>query len=251
MQEWGTWGEHEGNFSARFCGLYNARAAPQQMLVEVAAHSVTQQALVHTQNPIHVIPYPNYRVVLRASCGYRNCFRVVTVAHLRRALLENKDCLRCPAHQQDSRTYSIWVRRFMDMVLALGVNSVMIHDWKDVPTRSDMHWDLVMFLNGRAFRFEIDGPVHEPRHFNDGPKDAVVNLWGAQPFSVARFHYTDYHNGQGWQEAFIQYTALTPAPRLHGMFYTSRYQHLMDYDPANDMPYIGNGGNGIAGWRIL
>ena len=255
VQDFVTWVNGEGDLNDRFVSLYNARAPPQLMLQEAAAHSVTQGQTLVQQNPIAHLPPLDFRVMLRASCQWRGCYRVMTVAHLLDMLRIGHDCLLCPAHQAGAHTHSVWVTCFYNTVTALDMHPVMVHDWNDVPGNPRMHWDCTLFFRGRAVRFEIDGPCHEPRHYNDVPKDAIVNNW--QPLAdqnslvVVRMHFHDYDGGAGWMAAILQ-LLIMGEHELHGMFYTARYTHLLEYNPANDFPYTDEGlGEGVEAHRIL
>lgn len=140
---------------------------------EIAQHSITAGNLFHAE-PLQ----DNTRLLLRASCGVRQCYHVVNYDTVKRGVRRLRDTLLCPAHSGARHTYAESVFDFYTMLQQIGYQGVVVWDWNDVPQRPLMHWDATLFFHGLAHRVEIDGPIHDFRHGvrlpGDLRKDAQV-----------------------------------------------------------------------------
>lgn len=173
-------------------GYIISRAGSVELQQQASEHSLTQaDDFIHQQGPLD-----HSRVLVRASCGHRQCYRVVTVGCVRQAFGQHRDPLLCPAHQPEYTYYSQYVTRYYDVLASLGYQGVVVWDWHDVPGHPHMHWDATIFLAGSAHRFEIDGPVHELQHGNrplcDLVKDSVVKQ--NPNLSLLRLSFHDRHS---------------------------------------------------------
>lgn len=250
-QGFAHWSEQNVPTDNKIVGIYNSRALPAALLQEARQHSVTQQDTLCVQDHLNVPPGANERLLMRASCGRAQCYKVVTCAHLRRCFNDKRDCLKCPAHQK-CKTHSKWVLYMYDILQHEQVHSVIVHDWVDVPNSDLAHFDMTVFRHGRAFRFEIDGTSHEPRLISDVEKDRLVDEHVPQPeheqcVSYARFHYRDYgqhEHGELWTASLHSYFA-QPAANLKCVFYTVQYADLQQHNPAHVH------GEGVPLWRFL
>jgi hypothetical protein len=167
VQGWAFWQQQHLPVALKTLGLINGRAGSVELQQQAAQHSLTQMGcFIHQQGFLG-----HSRVLARASCGERQCYRVVTVSAIRQAFSQQRDALLCPAHQNEYANYSQHVTIFFNMLQQMGYQGVVVWDWHDVPEHPHMHWDVTIFLQGIAHRFEIDGPVHELRNGNRPPED--------------------------------------------------------------------------------
>lgn len=156
---------------------------------QASQHSLTQLGCF-----IHQLGMVQHgRVLVRASCGHSQCYRVVTVQCVTKGFEHQRDPLLCPAHSGHYRYFSTCVTQFFTVLQTIGYQGVVVWDWHDVPGQPRMHWDATVFLHGSAHRFEIDGPSHDlvngTRRIRDVTKDAVVKQ--NPVYSLLRLSYHD------------------------------------------------------------
>ena len=193
------------------------------MTDDIAQHSLTAQGLFDAQQWNN-----NTRLLLRASCGCRQCYRVVTYGTLKQKLRRGRDALLCPAHCQACNTFSRWVYKFYQTTVNLHYDGVVVWDWNDVPGNMHMHWDATLFVGGLAHRFEIDGPVHDlingERRHRDVAKDGIVIQVGT--FSILRLKHQDFNV---WLDAIVNHMQNRLVLNLVGVWGTEWYagfEHL-------------------------
>ena len=168
LQSFLNWLGGDATLAQRTQGFINGRTPPAHIQMELSQHSLTAGQLF--QPP----PFQdNTRLLLRASCGFRQCYHVVNYGTVRRGLRCFRDVLLCPAHDPDRHTFSECVKYFYEVLQILEYQGVVVWDWNDVPQHPRMHWDATIFIGGLPHRMEIDGPVHDLRDGDRMPEDVV------------------------------------------------------------------------------
>lgn len=215
---WEYWQHQQLSGAAKTAGYVNSRAASVELQQQAAHHSLTQAGqFLYQQNTVD-----STRLLLRASCGCKQCYRVVTIGAVRRSFARNGDPLKCPAHQMNYSNYSQYVTLFFEQLQYMGYAGVAVWDWHDVPAEPHMHWDCTLFLGGCAHRFEIDGPVHELRDGDrplvDERKDAVVK--NVPNLSLLRL---SFHDRNAWAWKVLMYIAGRLQHFYNGVWATAWY----------------------------
>lgn len=164
----------------------------------------------------------NTRLLLRASCGFRQCYQVVAFGTVRRGLRHGRDTLLCPAHNPARHTFSDWVRCCYDVLQAIGYQGIVVWDWNDVPQHPLMHWDATIFSSGMPHRLEIDGPIHDlrggARMLADAVKDEIVI--DSPGLSVLRLKHQD---SLTWAQSLLAYIDGRTHFELEGVWGTAWY----------------------------
>ena len=122
---------------AKVAALVANRQVPQAIIAWVAARAMHPPAAPQSYNP-HLDE--SACLLLRTQCAWGRCLRVCRLGTVRKAVQEGVDCLRCPAHDEQCSTHSVWVQRFtaqMDWY-----EGMFIWDWYEVAAgASPMHID--------------------------------------------------------------------------------------------------------------
>ena len=222
LQSFANWAGAGGILAHRTQGLVNGRSAPAHIQTELSQQSLTGAHLFHPP------PFQdNTRLLLRASCGHRQCYHVVTYGTVRRGLRQFRDSLLCPAHDQARHTFSEHVQDFFDVLQMIGYQGLVVWDWNDVPLHPLMHWDATIFVGGLPHRIEIDGPIHDlnngERNLGDVLKDASV--LATPGISLLRLKHQD---ALTWAQSLLAYMDGRLQFQLHGVWGTAWY-HPFQY----------------------
>lgn len=220
VQEFGHWVvAGQLGWAARANSYIHARAASAQLQEQCAAHSLSQ----HTKFHPNMVNEESQRCLLRASCGHVQCFRVVSRGAVRRSMQQNRDCLKCPAHDNTRWSYSKWVLKFFNLLQATQYQGIVIYDWCDVPTNSHMHWDATVFQWGLAHRIELDGPTHDLVHscrlVDDLEKDRIVCEDASR--SLLRL---SYHDADAWHLCLSKYVQARVQGSIEGVWGSRWYE---------------------------
>lgn len=173
-------------------------------------------------------------LLLRCSCAHNNCCRVLQLDSIRMQMWRGgDDPLTCPAfapHAHMCHTFSPFVVHFYAVMMQLWPHACVIWDWHDVPGLPRYHFDATVILlqmQLRHARFEIDGPCHFSRNYTvrrvqDAVKDATVTLWHVP---MLRLHVRDQPT---WGQTMLVFMQNAPV----GARYT---QHFVMCLPAADL----------------
>jgi len=144
VQGWIFWQQLQVPVAHKTAGYIISRAGSAVLQQQASQHSLTQGGLF-----IHQLGLVDHsRVLVRASCGHRQCYRVVSVGCVRQAFGHHRDPLLCPAHQPQYANYSQYVTLYFNVLAFIGYQGVVVWDWHDVPAHPHMHWDATVFLAG-------------------------------------------------------------------------------------------------------
>ncbi len=217
VQNFENWLGGVGTLVQRTQGFINGRAPPAHIQLQLTQYCLTAPNLFHPP------PFQdNTRLLLRASCGFKQCYHVVTYETVRTGLRHLRDTLRCPAHDAARHTFSESVTRFFNTLEVIGYQGIVVWDWNDVPQHPIMHWDATIFIGGLAHRIEIDGPIHELRNgdrlLGDVHKDQVVI--DTEGLSLLRLKHQDCVT---WAQALMTYIGGRLQFELDGVWGTSWY----------------------------
>ena len=221
MQTWDACKNGDGAAFVRATDYVKARLAPAEISVPVLAGSVTVNRPWVGEGS--QTPSRTSSVILRCSCGSGQCYKVMRVDSIRRALEreQSKDPLNCPAHQEGP--LSTW--HFLEALKVNNITGYLLWDWCCVPTNSKMHIDatLVQPKEEVVHMFEIDGSSHwqqgyEVRQQSDEEKDALLVELG---LGVLRMHYKDTEQWPLYIHHFVKNSYRT-------VKYTASYSLCMD-----------------------
>jgi hypothetical protein len=184
------------NARARALEFVNAQLIDEASIAQVKAASLSEKIFYGQGMAIR----SDHACAMRCSCKYPRCVKVVLFDTVRKALGDNSDPLKCPAHQKNCKTYSALVLLFYETVARSAYTGIIVWDHCDIPGQPNMHFDATLFIESDVApegvvgkRFEVDGNSHLSkrggiRHGRDILKDKLMNEMGAD---VLRLHQQD------------------------------------------------------------
>lgn len=134
---------------------------------------------VRSRNPF--VAYP-------CECGFATCYKVL----LRRTVQKrtNTSRLQCPCHGDKPARGSSLVQVFMQKLLMLDSQAIVIWDSNTVPDNPKMSIDATVISGGKCAQFEIDGAHHflVDNQDVDARKNMAMTRAGR---GLMRLHYKD------------------------------------------------------------